>query len=339
MTALLGFPQDWQRALVIVAHPDDPEYGMAAAVAEWIAAGKQVSYVMATRGEAGIAGLAPEDSAPLRSREQENACARVGVTDLVFLDHPDGRIVEGLALRRDFAREIRRVRPDVVLTLNHREEWGPGRWNSADHRAVGRAVLDAVGDADNEWIFPELLADGLARHKTQWVAISSPQPTHAQQVSAASIELAVASLAAHKEYLRALSTDPVEEQARKQIDMVTGNGAVAFELTAESVSAAVSIDDTAAPWSVWAANQRMGNSWRAAHALFRGPGLDGGELKRGSGAASWAVGRGQGAAGRDSCTVSLGTCGKSGAWRAVDVRGLAKQAHSGDAENPHGQLR
>lgn len=230
MTALLGFPQDWQRALVIVAHPDDPEYGMAAAVAEWIAAGKQVSYVMATRGEAGIAGLAPEDSAPLRSREQENACARVGVSDLVFLDHPDGRIVEGLALRRDFAREIRRVRPDLVLTLNHREEWGPGRWNSADHRAVGRAVLDAVGDADNEWIFPELLADGLARHKTQWVAISSPQPTHAQPVSAASIELAVASLAEHKEYLRALSTDPVEEQVRKQIDMVTGNGAVAFEL-------------------------------------------------------------------------------------------------------------
>lgn len=230
MTALLGFPQDWQRALVIVAHPDDPEYGMAAAVAEWIAAGKQVSYVMATRGEAGIAGLAPEDSAPLRSREQENACARVGVSDLVFLDHPDGRIVEGLALRRDFAREIRRVRPDLVLTLNHREEWGPGRWNSADHRAVGRAVLDAVGDADNEWIFPELLADGLARHKTQWVAISSPQPTHAQPVSASSIELAVSSLAEHKEYLRALSTDPVEDQARKQIDMVTGNGAVAFEL-------------------------------------------------------------------------------------------------------------
>lgn len=230
MNDLETFPQDWQRALVIVAHPDDPEYGMAAAVAEWIGAGKQVSYVMATRGEAGIAGMPPGESGPLRSMEQENACARVGVTDLVFLDHADGRIEEGTALRRDVAREIRRVRPDLVLTLNHRDHWGPGRWNSADHRAVGRAVLDAVGDADNEWIFPELLAEGLPRHKTRWVAISSPQPTHAQAVSAGSVEKAVASLAEHREYLRALSADPIEEQARRQVQMVAGHGVVAFEL-------------------------------------------------------------------------------------------------------------
>lgn len=230
MTDLEQFPQDWQRALVIVAHPDDPEYGMGAAVAQWTAEGKEVSYVLATRGEAGIAGMAAEESGPLRSMEQQNACARVGVSDLVFLDHPDGRIEEGVALRRDFAREIRRARPDLVLTLNHRDEWGPGRWNSADHRAVGRAVLDAVGDADNDWIFPELLAEGLARHKVRWVAISSPQPTHSQKVSAASIDKAVASLAEHREYLRALSSDPVEDQARKQIEMVTAGGAVAFEL-------------------------------------------------------------------------------------------------------------
>lgn len=230
MTFLEKFPHDWQRALVLVAHPDDPEYGMGAAVAEWTAAGKEVCYVLATRGEAGIAGMPPEESGPLRSMEQQNACARVGVTDLVFLDHPDGRIEEGLVLRRDFAREIRRARPDVVLTLNHREEWAPGQWNSADHRAVGRAVLDAVGDADNEWIFPELLEEGLARHKVRWVAISSPQPTHAQKVSAASIDKAVASLAEHRQYLQALSDAPVEDQAREQTEMVTAGGVVAFEV-------------------------------------------------------------------------------------------------------------
>lgn len=230
MSGLLEFPQDWQRALVIVAHPDDPEYGMAAAVAEWIAAGKHISYVLATRGEAGIAGLAPEESAPLRSMEQENACARVGVTDLVFLDHPDGRIEEGLALRRDFAREIRRARPDLVLTLNHRDEWGPGQWNSADHRAVGRAVLDAVGDADNEWIFPELLAEGLPRHKARWVAVMSPTPTHAQKVSQSSIDKAVASLAEHQQYLMALSAESVVDQARQQTERATVGGVVGFEL-------------------------------------------------------------------------------------------------------------
>lgn len=230
MNELEAFPQDWQRALLIVAHPDDPEYGMAAAVAQWIADGKEVHYLLASRGEAGIAGLPPVQSAPLRTREQENACARVGVTELVFLDHPDGRIKEGLGLRKDLARHIRRVRPQLVLTLNHHDHWGPGRWNSADHRAVGRSVLDAVGDADNDWIFPELLAQGLPRHKTRWVAVSSPQPTHAQAVSAESIEKAVTSLAAHREYLRALSAEPVEDQARSQVEMVTAGGAVGFEL-------------------------------------------------------------------------------------------------------------
>ena len=75
---------------------------------------------------------------------------------------------------------------------------GPGRWNSADHRAVGRSVLDAVSDADNEWIFPELLAEGLGRHKVRWVAISSPQPNPSSRLSVrTSIEKAVASLAEH----------------------------------------------------------------------------------------------------------------------------------------------
>lgn len=227
---LVPFPQDWQRALVIAAHPDDPEYGMAAAVAHWVAEGKQVAYLLVSRGEAGIAGMAPAESGPLRAMEQQNACARVGVHELDFLDHPDGRIQESLGLRVELARHIRRVRPDVVLTLNHRDYWGPGRWNSADHRAVGRSVLDAVSDADNDWIFPELLAEGLPRHKVRWVAVSTPAPTHAQAVSADSIEKAVASLAEHAQYLKALSPDPVLEQARRQVEMVTSGGAVGFEL-------------------------------------------------------------------------------------------------------------
>ncbi|WP_125612243.1 PIG-L deacetylase family protein [Specibacter cremeus] len=228
--ALAPFPPGWDSALVIAAHPDDPEYGMAAAVAEWTAAGKRVSYLLVTRGEAGIAGLPPHECAPLRSREQAAACAAVGVDDLVFLDYPDGRIEEGPGLRRDLARQIRRVRPDVVLTLNHTDTWGPGRWNSSDHRAVGRAVLDAVSDADNEWIFPDLLGEGLARHKVRFVAMNSPRPTHQQPVGPDSVAAAVRSLAAHARYLQALGPDPVEEQARRQVGYVTAGGLVRFEL-------------------------------------------------------------------------------------------------------------
>ena len=230
-TELQSFPQDWQRALVIMAHPDDPEYGAAAAVAQWTAAGKEVSYLLATRGEAGIAGLPPSEAGPLRTAEQTRACAHVGVSRLDFLDLPDGRLEEGIALRRTLAREIRRRRPDLVVTLNHRDTWRPGAWNSADHRALGRSVLDAVGDAANDWIFPELRQEGLGLHKVRWVAVVSTQPSHIQSVDESSIEAAVASLAEHARYLAALSDTPVAEQARTQVGWVVGSQkAVRFEL-------------------------------------------------------------------------------------------------------------
>lgn len=216
-------PGNWQRALVLMAHPDDPEYGAGAAVAEWTSGGKDVAYALATKGEAGIEGIPPVESAPLRATEQQRACSHVGVEDLRFLDHPDGRIEEGLQLRRDFAREIRRYKPQLVITLNHHETWGPGAWNSADHRAVGRAVLDAAADASNGWIFEELSDEGFAPWDgVQWVAVLSMRPTHYLEVSDSSVESAVNSLAEHKQYLEALSTDPVREQAQRQVDMVTG---------------------------------------------------------------------------------------------------------------------
>ncbi len=84
------FPTDWRTALVLVPHPDDPEYGCAAAVAKWTAAGKTVHYALASRGEAGIAGMAPEDAGPVREGEQRRSAAIVGVDDVQFWDFPDG---------------------------------------------------------------------------------------------------------------------------------------------------------------------------------------------------------------------------------------------------------
>ncbi|NKX49032.1 PIG-L family deacetylase, partial [Arthrobacter deserti] len=207
----------------------------AAAVAEWRSRGKQVSYVLATRGEAGIAGLPPADAGPLREAEQRAACAAVGVDDLSFLGYPDGRLEETLDLRRDLARAIRQHRPDGVITLNHRQTWAPGRWNSQDHQVFGRSVLNAVAVAANEWIFPELAGDGLAPHAgVRWVAVVSPQPTHRLGVGPGSLDKAPASLVAHRRYLQALSPRPVREQALDQVRLATGaDGAgpqVAFEL-------------------------------------------------------------------------------------------------------------
>ncbi len=219
------FPGDWERALVVVAHPDDAEYGCAAAVAAWTAAGRDVRYVLATSGEAGIAGLPPEAAGPLREREQRAAAAVVGVSVVEFLGHPDGRLTEGPDLRRSLAAAIRRHRPELVVTMHFGETWtppgvAPAYWNSADHRALGRSALDAVGDAANEWIFPEL-ADPEPWQGVRWTAVSTPVgATHTVDVTAV-VDRAVASLTAHRRYLEALSDDPVEDQARRQVEMAT----------------------------------------------------------------------------------------------------------------------
>jgi LmbE family N-acetylglucosaminyl deacetylase len=235
-------PDDWQRALAVVAHPDDMEYGAAAAVAEWVSAGKQVGYLLVTRGEAGIDTLEPAECARVREEEQRASAQVVGVTSLEFLDHRDGVIEEGVPLRRDIAAAVRRARPELVITLNHRETWGGGRvWNTPDHRAVGRAVLDAVGDAGNRWIFPEQLASGGLEpwDGVRWVAVAgASEATHAVPVGQEAVRQAVASLAEHRAYITALSDEPVEAYARSFVEWGVRLGAeryggrecVAFEL-------------------------------------------------------------------------------------------------------------
>ena len=88
-------PEDWERAVAVVAHPDDLEYGVASAVARWTGQGKHVSYLLATRGEAGIAGMSPEQVGPLRVEEERRSAAVVGVTEVEFLDHTDGLVDTG----------------------------------------------------------------------------------------------------------------------------------------------------------------------------------------------------------------------------------------------------
>jgi LmbE family N-acetylglucosaminyl deacetylase len=204
VAALLAFPDDWERALCIVAHPDDLEYGAAAAIAGWTAAGKHVAYLLVTRGEAGIDGLSPAEAGPLREAEERASAEVVGVEAVEFLDgHVDGVIEYGLPLRRDLARAIRRVRPDLVVSMNHTETWGGLTFNMADHRHVGLAALDASRDAGNRWIFTDAGAPwpGVRR-----VAMGgSPQATHFVDVGA-TIDVGVASLRAHAAYIDGLGT-------------------------------------------------------------------------------------------------------------------------------------
>jgi LmbE family N-acetylglucosaminyl deacetylase len=195
-----------RRVLAIVAHPDDIEYGAAAAVAMWTAAGADCRYLLATRGEAGIDGIDPQEAARVREAEQIRSAEVVGVRVVEFLSHPDGTVHDVMALRKEFAQAIRRHTPDTVLLFNHRESWGPHSRNSADHRVVGTAALDAIGDAGNRWIFP-----GTTPHHVETALVAgSPEATHALDVSAG-VDLAVASLSEHRAYLEGLGEHPMAD--------------------------------------------------------------------------------------------------------------------------------
>ena len=230
-------PDDWQRALVVAAHPDDIEYGLAAAVSSWTAAGKEVHYLLATRGEAGMEGVPPEEAGPLREEEERRSAAVVGVTEVEFLDQRDGVLVAGPELRRELAAAIRRHRPELVVTGYFGPTWtppgvSPAYVNSADHQALGQSVLDAVADAGNEWIFRDLAEPRWSG--VQYIAVQEMlEPPHEVDV-ADHVERAVASLSEHRRYLELLSDVPVEEQARQVVDMGTltedGRRRVGFRL-------------------------------------------------------------------------------------------------------------
>jgi LmbE family N-acetylglucosaminyl deacetylase len=205
---LLMLDEDWDRAVAVAAHPDDLEYGAASAIARWTAQGKEITYLLLTRGEAGIDGIHPRDAGPLREAEEVAGAAQVGVTTVDFLDYTDGVIEYGMDLRRDITRAFRKYKPDIVISGNHRLLFPSGKLNMADHRWAGLGVLDAARDAGNRWIFPELLEEGYE----PWDGIrsvltgGSGSPTHGVDVTD-SLSRGIASLKEHKRYIEGLSFD------------------------------------------------------------------------------------------------------------------------------------
>jgi LmbE family N-acetylglucosaminyl deacetylase len=206
VTEVRPFPSHWRTALVLVPHPDDPEYGCAAAVAKWTSSGKAVHYALASRGEVGIAGMPPEEAGPLREAEQRRSAAIVGVDDVQFWDFPDSNIRNTPELRAKIAETMTALAPDVAITLYSGPEWAPGAPNQRDHIEFSNAVAAAY----------DSLAD-----PPRWLFENGPDLTHCEVVDDY-IDIAVASLNAHEAYLSLLDPDTtVIEQARNQVDMAT----------------------------------------------------------------------------------------------------------------------
>jgi len=179
---------DVHRVLVVTAHPDDVDFGVAGSVARWTSEGVEVAYCVVTNGEAGgFDETVPREAvAALRQSEQRAAAEVVGVSDVTFLGYPDGRLEPTISLRRDISRVIRRVRPQRVVCQSPQRLWGRIFASHPDHLAAGEAAMCAVyPDSRNPFAFPELRAEGLEawtvdevwmmahEHSNRWVDITA----------------------------------------------------------------------------------------------------------------------------------------------------------------------
>ena len=209
-----------QRALVAFAHPDDAEFLCGGTVAGWAKEGVEVTYVCATDGAAGWNGpdLSREEIAARRKAEMLEVAGMLGVHEVRFLDHPDGMLQASLDLRRDLTREVRRTRPDVLVSFDPSRLWsGRSYINHPDHRAVGEAILAVVAcDAPTRPQFPELIEEGLEPFKVRrlWLATDARDADHAVDI-AETIELKVRALAAHLSQMENMGEFDAEAKVRE----------------------------------------------------------------------------------------------------------------------------
>jgi LmbE family N-acetylglucosaminyl deacetylase len=177
--------------LIIVAHPDDPEFFCGGTIAHWCAEGHSVSYVIVTGGDRGsdVPEMTGERLVAMRRIEQIEAAGVLGVCaeHITFLGYVDGELANTLALQKDLVREIRRSQPDIVVTTDPQTlHYGALRVNHNDHRMIGMAVCDAIFPAsNNRMYFPELLGDGFAMHPPREIYFAGPvTPNHFVDVGA-----------------------------------------------------------------------------------------------------------------------------------------------------------
>jgi LmbE family N-acetylglucosaminyl deacetylase len=211
-------------ALVVVAHPDDAEFGCAGTIAAWAREGWEAYLVVCTDAAGGGSDEATDVGPQARRRitetrraEQRAASAILGLREVIFLDYVDGLLMPSLELRRDLVRLLRRYRPARVICQSPDRVWRPlmslGR-HHPDHLAAGQAALAALYPAaQNPWDFPELLGEGLLPHKVREIYImGAPEPNHAVDITA-TLDLKLVALRAHESQVGARFAD-LEQRLR-----------------------------------------------------------------------------------------------------------------------------
>jgi LmbE family N-acetylglucosaminyl deacetylase len=221
-----------QRVLVVLAHPDDPEFFCGATLAKWARAGKEIHYLLLTCGDKGSDDpeMTPELLCADRQIEQRAAAAVIGATQVMFLGYHDGELENTLDVRREIVREIRRYKPQIIVTCDPTTYFRANAYiNHTDHRTAGAAALDAVFPAaGNRMYFPELLADGLEPYapKEIWMSLTNDPNVWVEVNDTLAIK--IAALREHKSQVK----DPanLEKRIRERLRRSDFDG----ELYAES---------------------------------------------------------------------------------------------------------
>lgn len=213
MTSSVYIPES---AMAIVAHPDDIEFSCAGTMARWSRAGARISYVLCTSGDVGIdePGMTRQRATEIREAEQKEAARLAGATEVIFLREPDGLLQATLDLRRRIVREIRRFRPEVVVTGDPTIVWAGNDYiNHPDHRAAATAALDAVFPAAGQPnLFEELEQEGIYAFKPRKVYVTSWEQADVFVNIEETIDIKIAALRAHKSQMK--EWDPEESIKR-----------------------------------------------------------------------------------------------------------------------------
>ncbi len=199
-------------AMAIYAHPDDIEFSCAGTLARWALAGARIVYVVCTSGDVGIAepGMTREKAREIREAEQRAAAKIIGAEEVIFLREPDGILQPTLELRKKLVREIRRFRPEVVVTGDPTVVWGGDNYiNHPDHRAAATAALDATFPAAGQPnLFEELAAEGLSAHKPRKVYVSTWYESNAFVNIGETIDIKIEALRAHASQMKDWDPEP-----------------------------------------------------------------------------------------------------------------------------------
>ena len=229
-------PEGWsgkKKILVILAHPDDPEFFCGAMIARWCRQGHEVRYCFLTKGQKGSQSLkiTPDDLAEIRMKEQKSAADILGVASIEFMDYCDGEVVPDLEMRKKIVRVIRKWQPEILLTSDPQNLFPTdNRINHPDHRAAGQAVIDAVfPGANNPMFFPELiLEEGLEPHAVEEIWLSATAQPNLFITLTEFFPLKLKAIHQHKSQIN-MKDDVFDEYMRRRFEKDPESGEMIYQ--------------------------------------------------------------------------------------------------------------